>query len=147
MRIGGAVKNLDYIPTLDSKTVQVVACVIERGGEFLITKRLKTSHLGHCWEFPGGKLEPGESLEACARRECKEELDIEVRPMRLLQEVSHAYPDKSVHLYFVLCELSGGTPKAIECAEWRWVYPRQFPLFEFPEADRQIVADFIRAAR
>src|SRR5262245_36376437 len=104
-------KNLDYIPILDTKTVQVVACVIARGGEFLITKRLQTSHLGHCWEFPGGKLERGESLADCAIRECREEIDVTVRPLRLLQEITHAYPEKSVHLYFVLCELSAGTPK------------------------------------
>ncbi|MFO1462970.1 MAG: 8-oxo-dGTP diphosphatase MutT [bacterium] len=139
-------KNLDYIPILDAKTVQVVACVIERGGEFLITKRLKTSHLGHCWEFPGGKLEPGENLAQCAIRECQEEIDVVVNPLRLLQEVSHAYPEKSVHLYFVLCTLESGTPRAIECADWRWVHPRQLSEYEFPEADKQIIADFIRAA-
>src|SRR5262249_11495932 len=126
--------------------VQVVACVIERSGEFLITKRLESSHLGHCWEFPGGKLEAGENLAACAIWECREEKAGEGRPLRPLPENPHDYPDKQVHLYFVLCELVSGTPRAVECADWRWVHPSRFPDFEFPEADRNIIADFVRAA-
>lgn len=138
--------KLDHRPILDPSCVQVVACVIERQGEFLITKRLQTSHLGHCWEFPGGKIEPGESLAECAVRECLEEIDVEVKPLKLIREVRHSYPEKSVHLYFVLCIILSGEPKAIECADWRWVHPRQFPEFEFPEADKQIIQDFIRSA-
>jgi len=134
-------KELNHIPTLDPKVLQVVACVIERGGEFLITKRLKTSHLGHCWEFPGGKLELGENLAQCAIRECREEIDVEVKPLRLLQELTHAYPEKSVHLYFVLCALESGAPRAVECADWRWVHPSQLSEFEFPEADRTILKE------
>jgi mutator protein MutT len=131
--------NLDHRPILDSSCIQVVACVIERQGEFLITKRLKTSHLGHCWEFPGGKVEAGETLAECAIRECLEEIDVTVKPLKLIQDLRHSYPEKSVHLYFVLCELSSGTPKAIECADWRWVHPRQLGNYEFPEADKEII--------
>jgi hypothetical protein len=49
-------------------------------------------------------------------------------------------------LYFVLCELVSGLPRAVECADWRWVHPRQFPDFEFPEGDKKILADFMRAS-
>ncbi|HCU25480.1 MAG TPA: 8-oxo-dGTP diphosphatase MutT [Deltaproteobacteria bacterium] len=136
--------RLDFIPLLRSDTLQVVACVIERDGEFLITKRLKTSHLGHCWEFPGGKLEAGESLATCAIRECREEIAVEVKPLRLLQEVFHAYPEKNVQLYFVLCELVSGTPQAVECADWRWVQPAQLSHYEFPEADKGIIESLRR---
>lgn len=138
--------KLDFRPTLDPNCIQVVACVIERGGEFLITKRLKTSHLGHCWEFPGGKVEPGESLAQCAIRECREEIGVEIKPLKLIQDLRHDYPEKSVHLYFVLSIILSGEPKAIECADWRWVQPRQFSDFEFPEGDKKIIQDFIRSA-
>jgi mutator protein MutT len=125
---------MSFIPPL-----RVVACIIEHDGKFLITQRLKRSHLGHLWEFPGGKIEAGESLEDCAIRECREELDIEVRPLDLLQEIQHDYPEVSVHLYFMRCEWVGGEPKAIECADWRWLRADELSGYEFPEADREII--------
>jgi mutator mutT protein len=123
----------------EPQKIRVVACVIERDGQFLITKRLKHSHLGHLWEFPGGKIEPGETVEACAIRECKEEIDVDIQPLRLIQELHHDYPEVSVHLYFVLCEFSGGEPKALHCADWKWVRPEELATFEFPEADKKIL--------
>lgn len=123
----------------EEKKIRVAACVIERDGRFLITKRLKHSHLGHLWEFPGGKIEPGETVEDCAIRECKEEIDVDVKPLRLLQELHHDYPEVSVHLYFVLCDFVGGEPKAVYCADWKWVRPEELGQFEFPEADKRII--------
>lgn len=130
-----------------SEVIQVVACIIEKNGKFLITKRLKHSHLGHLWEFPGGKLEQGESLEDCAIRECREEIDVEVRPVKRLQDLRHDYPEKSLHLYFMLCELVSGTPRAVECAEWCWAAPEEFSRFEFPEGDKRIIEEYIQKKR
>ena len=122
-----------------SKTLQVAAAVIEKEGSFLITKRLKRSHLGHCWEFPGGKLERGETLEECVIRECKEELNISVKPLHKIQELVHHYPEVSVHLHFFLCDHLSGEPQAIECADFSWVTPSDLTQYEFPEADRAII--------
>lgn len=119
--------------------IRVVACVIQRDGKFLITKRLKHSHLGHLWEFPGGKIEPGETIEECAVRECREEIGVEVQPLRLFQELTHNYPEVSVHLYFELCKLVSGEPQAIHCADWKWVLPKDLTQYEFPAADREII--------
>ncbi len=127
--------------------IRVVACVIERDGKFLITQRLKHSHLGHLWEFPGGKVEPGETLEQCAVRECLEEIDVTVRPKRLIQELVHDYPERSVRLYFVSCELVSGEPKAVHCAAWAWASPEEFNNYEFPEADKAIIASYIKSRR
>ncbi len=127
--------------------MRVVACVIEREGRFLITKRLKHSHLGHLWEFPGGKIEPGESVEDCAIRECQEEIAVTVKPLRLIEEVAHDYPERSVHLYFLLCEWVAGEPKAIHCADWAWATPEEFGHYEFPEADKGIIERFIHGGR
>ena len=121
------------------KLTRVVACIIEHQNKFLITQRLKRSHLGHLWEFPGGKIEAGESLEACAIRECREELGIEVKPLALEAEVQHNYPEISVHLYFMHCQWVGGEPKALECADWRWLGPEELKDYEFPEADKEII--------
>lgn len=126
------------------KSIRVVACIIERDGEFLITQRKKESHLGHLWEFPGGKIESGENLEDCAVRECEEELGIQVRPGELVDECIHDYPEVRVHLYFLKCILTGGSPKALDCAAWTWATPQEFDGYSFPEADKKIIAEYIK---
>lgn len=129
--------------TTQKKYIRVVACVIEEAGRFLITQRKKQSHLGHLWEFPGGKIEAGESLEDCAIRECEEELGIVVKPLRLLEETKHDYPEASVHLYFMLCQHSSGTPQAIDCADFIWATPQEFHNYEFPAADEKVIENYI----
>lgn len=124
---------------MTGKTIEAVAAVIERDGRYLITKRLEQSHLGHCWEFPGGKIEKGETIEACAVRECREEIGVTVRPLRRLQDLWYDYPERRVYLHFVLCELAGGTPRPIECADVRWITPDRFADFEFPPADIGVI--------
>ena len=121
------------------KTVRVVACVIEKEGRFLITRRPKHSHMGHLWEFPGGKIEKGESLEDCAIRECREEIAVEVTPLELLQEIRHEYPEVLVHLYFMRCELASGEPRPVECVDLAWVRPPDLKGYEFPRADQKIL--------
>ena len=134
------------MPQTPNPALKVVACVIEKDGRFLITKRMKHSHLGHLWEFPGGKIEADESIEDCAIRECMEEIAVRVKPLRLIEEVAHDYPERSVHLYFMLCELESGAPRAVECADWAWVKPEDFDRYEFPAADKGIIASFIQSS-
>jgi len=121
--------------------IEVVAAIIQKQGKFLITKRLERSHLGHCWEFPGGKLHPGESLEDCAVRECREEIDVTIKPLRKVREICHNYPEQSVRLHFFLCEIVAGTPRPLECSDLRWVLPDELRDYEFPEADRTIIEE------
>ena len=127
------------------KVIEAVAAVIERDGKFLITKRLETSPMGHCWEFPGGKIEKGETIEECAIRECREEIDVTVEPIRRLCEEWYDYPHGNVHLYFVLCRIVSGEPKPIHCREARWIEPRQFPDFEFPPADVGVIEELMKS--
>lgn len=128
------------------KEIEVAAAIIEKDGRFLITKRLERSHLGHCWEFPGGKRKPHESFEDCAVRECREEIDVVIKPLRKVREVHHTYPEVSVHLHFILCELISGTPRALECADWTWVKPEDLPRYEFPAADQEIIQSLVHNA-
>lgn len=125
------------------KIIKAVAAVIERDGKFLITKRLETSPMGHCWEFPGGKIEPGETIEECALRECQEEIDVQIEPIQRLKHVWYDYPHGKVSLHFVHCRLSQGEPKPIQCREIRWIELREFPLFEFPPADIGVIQDLL----
>ena len=128
------------------KIIEAVAAVIEKNGNFLITKRLKTSPMGHCWEFPGGKIESGETIEACIIRECQEEIDVVIEPLRRLREEWYDYPHGHVHLWFVLCKIISGEPKPIECREVRWIEPCEFKNFEFPPADIGVIESLSRFA-
>ena len=129
--------------TIPSSRIRVVACIIERDGRFLITQRKKESHLGHLWEFPGGKIEAGETPKQCAVRECREEIGVEVEAGAILEEVRHDYSDLQVHLYFIKCELIRGEPRALDCADLTWATPEEFSQYRFPEADRGIIERYV----
>ncbi|MDN5674460.1 MAG: Nudix family hydrolase, partial [Pseudomonas sp.] len=123
------------------KRIHVVAAVI-RGtdGRILIARRADTQHQGGLWEFPGGKVEEGEGVEAALARELREELGIEVTRSRALIKVSHDYPDKQVLLDVREVEAFTGEPHGAEGQPLEWVSPRDLAQYEFPEANKPIVA-------
>ncbi len=124
-----------------SGVIEVAAGVVFRDGRVLITQRRKDDHLGGLWEFPGGKREPSESYEDCLRRELREELGIEVEVGEVLASLTHAYPDKTVHLEFFHCAWRHHEPRALGCAAWpAWVDCAGLAGYEFPDADRQLLA-------
>jgi mutator protein MutT len=117
----------------------VAAAIIERRGRYLITQRLRTSRHGGLWEFPGGKCEAGETLEACLARELREELDVQVAVIGLERVVRHAEDDGQVELHFYRCELTAGEPRLLGCQALCWVLPRELAGFSFPPANRPLV--------
>jgi len=117
----------------------VTAAVIRRGHRILITQRRAEAMLGGLWEFPGGKVEPGETLEQCLLREIDEELGITIRIERPLIAVDHAYSHFRITLHTFLCRHSRGRPRAIGCDDWRWVEPGRLRDFAFPKADRVVL--------
>ncbi len=123
----------------ESPAIAVAAAIIERQGRYLITQRLCTSRHGGCWEFPGGKCEAGETMEACLVRELREELDVQVAVMKLERVVRHAEDDGWVELHFYRCELTAGEPRLLGCQALRWVLPRELANFPFPPANRSLV--------
>ena len=123
----------------DAGAVLVAAGLVFRGGRLLITQRPAGGHLAGLWEFPGGKLEPGETWEAGLRRELREELGVEVEVGRLFCEVHHAYPEKRVHLQFYICRLVDGEPRPLGCPSLEWVTAAELERFAFPEADRVLL--------
>ena len=126
------------------KRVHVAAAVI-RGvdGRILLARRADTQHQGGLWEFPGGKVEAGESVATALSRELQAELGIQVTTARPLIKVQHDYPDKQVLLD--VWEVSGftGEPHGAAGQPLAWVSPRQLPDYDFPAANQPIV----RAAR
>ena len=122
-----------------SKAFSIVAAIIRRDDLILITKRPDNVHLAGLWEFPGGKVESGESLEAALHREIREELGVEITVDREFFSVAHEYPDKSVHLHFFDCTILRGEPQPLEVADLRWVKTGELVDFEFPPADVELI--------
>lgn len=119
--------------------VDVAAGLVFSEGRYLIARRNPGVHLAGFWEFPGGKCEPGETLEACLRRELFEELGICIDMPVPFQVIRHEYEEKTVQLHFFHCRIETGQATAIDCAEIRWVWPHELGNFEFPPADRPII--------
>jgi A/G-specific adenine glycosylase len=117
----------------------VAAGVIWRDGRILIARRPSKGLLGGLWEFPGGKREPGESLEDCLVREVAEELGIEIRVGRLLTKVRHAYTHFRITLYAYQCRHISGEPQSIGCTAWKWVTPAELGDYAFPAANHAII--------
>ena len=108
-------------------------------GRILLTQRPLEGLLGGLWEFPGGKVEPGETLEDCLRRELKEELDIDVEVGELVGVVNHAYSHFRITLYAFHCRLKAGTPKSIGVADWRWVRLEEIRDYPLSRADVKVL--------
>ena len=122
--------------------VVVVAAVIERDNEFLLTLRPDGTHLAGHWEFPGGKVHHSENHVEALRREIYEELDAVAQVGELVHTVTHAYPEKSVELFFYRCDLMG-EPKPMMGQQMRWVSREDLALLPFPEADRDLIVQLI----
>jgi 8-oxo-dGTP diphosphatase len=116
----------------------VVAAVIERDGAFLVTRRQPGVHLEGLWEFPGGKIDPPETHADALTREIREELAADVDVRDLVFTTSHAYPERTVVLYFYRCELTG-TPRPLLGQEMRWVRREDLGTLGFPPADEDLI--------
>jgi 8-oxo-dGTP diphosphatase len=112
-----------------------VAALIERDGRVLMSRRRPDQSLPNCWEFPGGKVEPGESPEAALAREIDEELGCAVRVGGFYEVVFHAYPDFDLYMLVYRCEIVAGTPRARQVAAVDWIAPDVIPTLELPPAD------------
>ena len=117
----------------------VVAALIWEGDRFLACQRPAHKARGLLWEFVGGKVEPGETLEEALIRECREELDITVAPRDVFMEVIHEYPDLTVRLTLFNATIAEGTPKALEHHDIRWITVREIDGLEFCPADEEIL--------
>jgi len=119
--------------------VEVAAGLVFRQGKLLLTQRRQGAHLGGLWEFPGGKREPSETFEACLARELREELGIEVAVGELVQSLTHAYPEKTVHLRFYRCRWLAREPRPLGCSDFKWVGPEELAAHAFPAADARLL--------
>lgn len=119
--------------------VEVVAALIWAGDKFMICQRPVHKARGLLWEFVGGKVEPGETKEQALIRECREELAIEVLVGKPYMEVTHEYPDLTVHLTLFEAQIVEGTPRKLEHHDIRWITPAEIPQYQFCPADEVIL--------
>jgi 8-oxo-dGTP diphosphatase len=117
------------------KTIRVVAAMIEREGRYLITQRRATAVLPLLWEFPGGRVEDGESDRDALRREVLYRIGVDVEPGKLVSFVSHPYERYVVDLYLYECRLLQGEPHAENVSAFRWVTSADFDELPFTPAD------------
>ena len=117
-------------------TIDVVAAVVRRDdGRLLISQRYADDILGGYWEFPGGKVDPGEELKDALHRELVEELGIETEIGAEIHRIVHPYPDRDVRLVFFDARILSGEPQKLEVADFRWVTLDEIMGYQFPEAD------------
>jgi 8-oxo-dGTP diphosphatase len=116
-----------------------VAVIADDSGRILLAKRAKSAHQGGLWEFPGGKVDPGETLAEALVRECREELGIEVQAHRPLICVTHRYPDRTVQLDVHRVTAFAGEPAGMEGQPLAWVVPDDLGDYPMPAADVPIV--------
>lgn len=130
---------------MEKKRIMVVAALITRedsDGErrFLICRRPPHKARGLLWEFVGGKIEPGETGREALRRECREELDIEVAVGEERAAFTYEYPDLTVDLTLYAAEITRGAPKMLEHCGILWITPGEIPRYSFCPADEKLLA-------
>lgn len=127
-------------PLLIPDTVAVCAAIIIHNEKILLTLRPADKRLGGYWEFPGGKVEAGESTHEALHRELREELDITVVIDELLETVDHCYEWGQVRIAGYLCRFNGGTIKHLEVADHSWVAIEQLADYRILPADQPFIA-------
>lgn len=125
--------------TLPHKVIGV-AVIWNKHRQILIDRRRPEGMLGGMWEFPGGKIEPGETTKECIKREIQEELGINIEVGEHLITIDHTYTHLRVTLTVHHCRHLTGSPLPLECDEIRWVTLDEIEEFVFPQANSQIIA-------
>lgn len=118
-----------------ARTIRVVAAVIEREGSYLITQRRPAAVLPLLWEFPGGRVEEGETDAAALKREVRHRLGVDIEVGQLISFVSHPYERYVVDLYLYECHITSGDPAALAVHAFKWVTSAEFDQHPFTPAD------------
>lgn len=125
--------------------LEVTAAIIQQNGKILICQRPANKGCGLLWEFPGGKIEAGETGEQCIVRECQEELGVTLSVERELTDIIHEYSDRTVHLHFYLCRIAAGVPEKKEHNAIAWIAPNEVDKYVFCPADARVIQIYSQA--
>lgn len=124
----------------DPPPLEVAVAIIHQDGKVLIAQRLPGDSFGGYWEFPGGKVNTGEEMQAALEREIREELGIRIEVGMERMVLEHRYPSRTIRLHCFDCRVAEGQPRSMESVEWRWVLPGELNQFDFPPASRTLIA-------
>jgi len=125
------------------RKIRVVGAMIEKDGRYLITQRPPTASLPLLWEFPGGRVEVGETDEKALARELAEEMRIEVEVGDRVIHVEHAYEGYDIDFCVYRCQLLAGPIQHLRVHDHRWVRPEELDQYEFPAADEKTIAKLL----
>ena len=124
----------------DPRVIEVVGGIIRRGDKYLLGRRPPGKSQGGKWEFIGGKIEPGETPEQALARECMEEIALPIINAKIRTSVTHAYPDRTIHLTLIDCEpVPNAEPKALEHAALGWFTAADALKLDFCPADIELL--------
>lgn len=130
---------------MNTRHIHVACAIIERDGQVLAAQRSASMSLPLKWEFPGGKIDPGETPEQCLRRELVEELDVVISVGPALAPTTHRYPAFTVTLYPFICSIAEGEITLAEHAAIAWLPPEDLLTLDWAEADAPILAEYTRS--
>lgn len=136
---GGAAFDLTSI----MKHLHVAIAIIHHSSLVLICQRRKNDSFGNLWEFPGGKVEAGETPEQCLHREIQEELGIRIEHTARFPDIEHMYPDVTVRLTPFLCRLVSGDPRPLASQRLEWVPAPRLRDYPFPAANKQLIEQIL----
>ena len=119
--------------------IKVVAAVIEKDGRFLLCKRGPGGNCPFLWEFPGGKIEEGETPFDAIIREIREELSVEIEPEEIFLEYPFSYPDREIYFYFIRAKITFGEIKPTFHVDTKWLLPKELDSLEYCPADLSTV--------
>ncbi len=121
------------------KRIKVAAAIFRRNGRIFLCRRGEGGSCAFLWEFPGGKLEEGETPEDCLKRECREELKVEIEIDGLYDRFDFDYPGKPIRFHFFDARIISGEPELTEHREARWLWPRELTQYDACPADRELI--------
>lgn len=124
---------------------RIAIAVVEHEGRFLIGRRPEGVPLAGLWEFPGGKIEAGETAEQAAVRECREEAGIEVQPLFRYPTAAHEYAYGTVELEFIACGIAAGQTTE-PTSPFQWVERSELSKYEFPAGNRRVLEQLLASA-
>ena len=124
--------------------IAVACAIIEHKDKVLVTQRPLHKAEGGLWEFPGGKLEAGETAEACIIREIAEELELIIQPHQLLPAADHQYPTKTIRLIPLICRWTGGSLQLKEHQDYQWLPPQDLYTINWCPADVPVVEEYLK---
>lgn len=134
---------MDNISKTVKMHIHVTCAIIERAGRVLATQRSAAMSMPHKWEFPGGKIDPGETAEECLRRELLEEIGIKARIGRSLPASTHQYPTFTITLHPFVCTIEEGEIVLHEHEALLWLEPGELLCLDWAEADIPVLAAYL----